>query len=318
MNSVGGYFELELCYHKGFLHDEGVLLNTGRNAFEYVLRSLPCVRHLWMPYYTCSAVLEPVEKLGVPYNFYHIDNSLEIKEIMNLDEGDYLLYTNYFGIKDDYIYKLAEQYGEHLIVDNAQAWFTEPIPGVSTIYSPRKFVGIPDGGIAFCPYETDISQFEQDYSYDRCSHLLKRLDLGAEGGFDDFRSNDSSLSSVPIRRMSKLTRALLSSIDFESIRSSRWRNYEYFDHCLREDNHLPMIDSASFQCPMVYPFWTKDGSLRKKLINKRFFVATYWPNVKEWSKESGLEYELMKNLIPIPIDQRYNIEELSTLIKVIR
>ena len=317
IDSLGGYFELELRHHKGFPHDEGVLLNTGRNAFEYVLRSLPCIRHLWMPYYTCSAVLEPVKKLGVPYSFYHIDNSLEIKESLTLDEGDYLVYTNYFGIKDDYVCKIAEQYGTHLIVDNAQAWFAEPIPGVSTIYSPRKFVGVPDGGIAFCPYETDISQFEQDCSYDRCSHLLKRIDLGAEGGFEDFKSNDLSLSSTPIRRMSKLTKALLSSIDFDYVRSLRRCNFEYLDHSLSEFSILRSIQSFSFQCPLAYPFWTQDASLRKKLIDNKLYVATYWPNVKQWTDRGTIEYELADQLIPLPVDQRYGIDDMKRIIEAV-
>ena len=65
-----------------------------------------------------------------------------------------------------------------MIVDNAQALFAEPIQGVKSVYSPRKYVGIPDGGIAYIEAGLDINQYDRDVSYERCSHLLKRLDLG--------------------------------------------------------------------------------------------------------------------------------------------
>ena len=32
------------------------------------------------------------------------------------------------------------------ILDNAQAYFKEPVPGVDTVYTARKYFGVPDGG----------------------------------------------------------------------------------------------------------------------------------------------------------------------------
>ena len=316
--SIGGYFELELRHHKGFMHDDGILLNTGRNALEYVLRSLPDVNHLWVPIYTCSAVLEPIEKLGIQYSFYHIGQDFELKESLSLQCGEYLIFTNYFGIKDDYVRSLAETYGDRLIVDNAQAWYADPIPGVSTIYSPRKFVGVPDGGIAYCPFSTDISLFELDQSYERCLHLLKRLDLNAEDGYFDFKTNEDRLVGQPIRRMSSLTRALLSSIDFEMIKDIRRRNFNFCNNLLAENNQLALPDRDSYQCPMVYPYWTDDEMTRNKLLNEKVYTATYWPNIKEWTNRGELEYQLMDRLVSLPIDQRCTIEMEKEIINIIK
>ena len=313
--AIGGYFELELPDRGSFLHDDGVLLNSGRNALEYVLRSLPAIKHLWIPYYTCEVVLEPVKKLDIPFSFYHINDKLEIRQPIDLGTSDYLLYTNYFGIKDSYIESLASKYGIHLIVDNAQAWFTDPIPGTSTIYSPRKFVGVPDGGVAYCPNGIDIEQFEQDYSYGRFSHLLKRIDIGPTDGYQDFRENSKSIVNQPIRRMSKLTKRLLRSIDFEQIKNRRIVNFRHLDECLREMNSFSIPPSRSFVCPMVYPFFCLDTTLRSKLIGNRVFVATYWPNVTDWTNGVGLEHELSSCLLPLPCDQRLITDDLQVLIQ---
>lgn len=318
MNSVGGYFELELSNRGGFPHDDGVLLNSGRNALEYVLRVLGDVRYLYVPYYTCDVVMEPIEKLNIPYIFYHINQSLELDVLPRLNNGDYLIFTNYFGIKDEYVKRLAAHYGPQLIVDNAQAWFAEPIEGVSTIYSPRKYVGVPDGGVAFSTKHLDENLFEHDYSFERCAHLLKRIDLSPSDGYADFKATSKKLVGLPIKKMSKLTKTMLTSIDFEEIKSKRIQNYNFLHKHLDVTNlfHLPALNS--FACPMVYPYLVNDASLKQKLIEKQVFVATYWPNVLEWCKPQYLEYELTEKTIFIPIDQRYGKEDMQRVIEVLK
>ena len=315
---VGGYFELELPDFGGFLHDDGVLLNSGRNALEYVLRSLPNVSHVWIPYYTCEVILEPIKKLDLSFSFYRIDERLEIRDSIDLRSGDYLLYTNYFGIKDGYVRHLADRYGPRLIVDNAQAWFADPIPGTSTIYSPRKFVGVPDGGIAYCGSGIDFDQFEQDCSSNRCSHLLKRIDLGPSSGYEDYRENSDYLINQPIRRMSRLTERMLKSIDFAGIMLRRKNNFAFLAERLGKNNCFSLPDSTSFMCPMVYPYLTEDHSLREHLIDNRVFVATYWSGVLNYVKPEMVEYVYVKYLIPLPCDQRYNRETFRQILSTFK
>ena len=318
MKAIGGYFSLELPpVQRSYIHENGIHLNSGRNALEYILKSLPNIQCLWIPYYTCNVILEPLKKLDIPYCFYSINENLELTDEIELGKNEYLLITNYFGIKDIYIKKLAPRYGERLIVDNAQAFFAEPIEGIKTVYSPRKFVGIPDGGIAYMENGLDISELEQDISYDRCSHLLKRLDLGAESGYTDFRVNSHQLMNQPIKRMSKLTWSLLKGIDFDSVKKQRRENFKQLHEALSEINQLHIPDMNTFACPMVYPFYTSDDTLKKQLIENKIFVATYWPNVLDWCKKNMFEYELARKLIAIPIDQRYGQIDISGIIDLI-
>ena len=315
---IGGYFELELVNRGGFSHDDGVLLNSGRNALGYVFRALGDVKHLYVPYYTCDVVMEPIEKLNIQYTFYHISQSLELDVLPTLNACDYLIYTNYFGIKDEYVKHLAEHYGSQLIVDNAQAWFADPIEGVSSIYSPRKYVGVPDGGMAYCQKRIDEKMFEQDYSYERCAHLLKRIDLDPSDGYVDFKTTSKKLAGQSIKRMSKLTKSMLVSIDFDEIKTRRIQNYDYLHKNLSETNrlNLPLLDS--FACPMVYPYLLNDALLKQKLIEKQVFVATYWPNVLEWCKPQDWEYELAEKTAFIPIDQRYGIDDMQRIVEIIK
>ena len=68
---------------------------------------------------------------------------------------------------------------------------------------------------------------------------------------------------------------------------------------------------------MVYPYYTSDNTLKAKLISSKIFVATYWPNVFEWCKSDSLEYNFGEQIIAIPIDQRYGIEDMNRIIKEI-
>ena len=69
---------------------------------------------------------------------------------------------------------------------------------------------------------------------------------------------------------------------------------------------------------MVYPYLTKDGSLRRRLIEERVFVATYWPNVLQWCGEGDQEYRLAERLLPLPIDQRYGRAQMERIAALVQ
>ena len=89
MNPIGGYFSLELTV-KECCHPNALALNTGRNCLEYVLR---CRKYskVFIPYYTCGVVMEPFHKLGVAYEYYHINQQLELAEEITLNGDEALL-----------------------------------------------------------------------------------------------------------------------------------------------------------------------------------------------------------------------------------
>ena len=320
MEAIGGYFELADLVERGeFPHEDGVLLNTGRNALVYILRSIGEVKRVYLPYYTCEVVLEPLKKLNIPYTYYHINTSFEIADELKPKEGEYFIANNYYGIKDAYIEKLAAQYGDHLIVDCAQAFFAKPLPGIKSFYSMRKYVGVADGGVAYLGnlqddlVEVDVMENTDDHD----NHLFKRKQFGAEAGFADFQANEKKLDNQPIRLMSFQTKWLLDHIDYENVIARRRKNYLYLHEALSGMNALRLPNMDTFACPMVYPFKAKNNSdLRKELIENKVFVAKYWPNVEE---QEGFETEsnMAMNVIPIPCDQRYGIEEMDRIINLI-
>ena len=318
--AIGGYFELADLVEGGvFPHNDGVLLNTGRNALEYILRSIGDVKRVYLPYYTCEVVLEPLTKFNIHYTFYHINTSFEIADEIDPQQGEYIIANNYYGIKDAYIKKLTDKYGDKLIVDCAQAFFAKPISGIKAFYSMRKYVGVADGGVAYLGNLPDdlVDVDEMENTDDHDSHLFKRKQFGAEAGFTSYQANEKKLDEQPIRLMSFQTKWLLDHIDYEIVVAYRRENFKYLHEALNGKNELTLPDMGSFACPMVYPFKSNiNRNLRKELIDNKIFVAKYWPNVEE-QNSFETEYDMAMNIIPIPCDQRYGKEEMDRIIKLI-
>lgn len=296
-------------------HKNAIRLNTGRNCLEYILRARG-YKKVYVPYYTCEAVMEPINKLGIPYEFYHIDFHFEIHDRFTLKVDEALLYTNYFGLKQRYVEQLAEKMGTRLIVDNTQAFYARPIKGVDTFYTCRKFFGVADGAYLYTDKMLD-EEFVQDESYDRMAHLLKRIDLSAEQGFADFRKVDDGLDNQPIRKMSKLTQRIMQSIDYEAAAKKRRENYQMLHEVLGKDNNL-VLSIEEDAVPMVYPYLAPIKGLREKLIENKVFVARYWPNVLDWTTKDDIEYLLAYQMQPLPIDQRYGKKELGKIISYLK
>ena len=312
MKEIGGYFGLELGANREY-HDTPLRLNTGRNCLEYILKAKG-YRKIYLPYYICDLILEPLNKLGIDYEFYHVDENLDPVFDKILDKKEVMLCVNYFGLKQKSIERLA-RHNKNLIVDNTQAFFSRPINEIDTFYSARKFFGVADGAYLYTDRITE-TPFGTDVSYDRMAHLLKRIDLSGEDGYSDFRSNDNALMNQPIRQMSKLTRSLLSNIDYEKAKLIREQNFMFMHEALQGRNALK-FDFDLLNGPMVYPLVSPSLDLREKMIGHRIYVSTYWLEVLSRVDAHSVEANFVNYLVAIPIDQRYSQSEMKYILSVI-
>lgn len=317
--AIGGYFELADREAEGNYPVDGVRLNTSRNALEYIIRCLHDCKHIYLPLYTCEAVIEPLKCFpDIGFSFYHINNKFEIADEIKLRDGEYLIANNYFGLKDTYIAELAKKYENRLIVDNAQALFAPVLPGIKAAYSARKYVGVADGGFAVGVDGLDALNYDLDDASEHDSHLLIRKEQGAEAGFKDYQQNECKLDNQPIRRMAYQTQDILLHIDYQNLIAKRRTNFEYLHKTLGSHNQLALPELDTFACPMVYPFiGPANVDLRGKLIANKIFVARYWPNVLDWAKPNDIEFFLTTRLIPLPIDQRYDKEDMDRIITLV-
>lgn len=305
MKSIGGYFELE-CGQTPLYYKDGIYLNLCRSALRYFIRALG-IKKIHIPYFTCPVVEAAILKEGCEVSKYTLTKDL-LPET-DIPTNDFILYNNYFGVLGENVEALSGLY-PNLIVDNAQAFFSSPRARAS-IYSPRKFFGLPDGGV-LRGKDIPIIRLDKGISIDTISHLIKRIELGAEKGYADFVKNDSVLDVYDLEMMSNLTRALMGNIDYENAKEKRLKNFEYLRSHL--DTDFP-ISLSKDDVPLIFPLYLEHGEeVRKRLIDKHIYCAKYWPNVENEVSKSSIEYSLIKNIIAIPIDQRYDIPDMDYIL----
>lgn len=312
IKTIGGYMELEIP--KGFCkYPSLIALNTGRNALEYILR-IKKYKTIYLPYFTCEVLLEPLRKLNIDYRYYKLHEDLDPIIDFELDEHSGFLYTNYFGIKTNTVERLSTSF-KNLIIDNAQAFYSAPIKNVDTFYSCRKFFGVPDGSYIYTPHNIELN-LKMDNSTSRFSHLIKSIDYGIESAYYDYLKNNEVLCNSDIKKMSRLTSQLLGAIDYNYCAKMRRNNFNYLHKYLEKINLLD-INFVYDEVPMVYPLLLADSTIKEQLIQNKIFVATYWPNVFDWTDSDSYEYFLSKNLIALPIDHRYTPTDMRRILTVL-
>jgi hypothetical protein len=313
MKEIGGYFELELSQEKEY-HFRALRLNSGRNALRYITK-VKKPGKIYIPDYVCDSLLESITREKIDFDFYPINEYFEpLIDDSSLDASSFIIYVNYFGVNDRVIDNLSGKY-ENLIIDNAQAFFSRPVKGVPSFYSPRKFFGVSDGGYVYIDTYLE-RQMQADVSCGRYEHLLKRLDLNARTGYQAYRKNEHSFSRRPLKKMSKLTHAVLKSIDYARSKKIRENNFRFLHRTLKGINELE-LSLSTINGPMVYPLLVSKKGLKEILIRSEIYVATYWTEVLNRVKKKSFEYKLTKFLIPLPIDQRYGVDDMKRIINKI-
>lgn len=312
IKEIGGFFELELNKKEEY-HSKAIKLNAGRYCLQYIFKTKKYEK-IYIPYYICNSILQTIIEENLQYEFYNINHRFEPSFDKKINEKECLLYVNYFGINAEIVNKICTKFN-NVIIDNTQAFFEKPILNSDTIYSPRKFFGVPDGGYL---YTDKILQYEleQDLSYSRCEYLLKRIDVSSNKSYDLFKKNEEMLTKYGMKNMSKLTQSILLNINYEQTRDIRNSNFLHLHDNLKNYNELD-ININNINGPMVYPLLIRDDMLREKLINNRIYIATYWNEVENRVNKDSFEYLLLKNLIPLPIDQRYGKNEMNYIVKII-
>jgi len=319
-NTIGGYFELELnsSGENNFLQKrEFYLFQSGRSAFYALLQKLSYVKKVWVPKYICNSMIQPILDNHKIVEFYDINEVFNVKKNINVRRNDIVVIVNYFGIHDINI-TLSNFEEKQIVIDNSQALFSSlKINCLATIYSPRKFIGVPDGGIL----STDIS-IDKKYDFDvnshnRMMHLLHRLDKSAESGRALFELSENSLEDNKPKIMSKLTEKLTNSVNMLPIKKRRYINYSFLNNFLETYNKINGLRIDENVVPMCYPFLTKNSNLRKILYHNKIYFPKYWEEVLSRVSKKSFEFLLVNSLLPIPCDQRYDEKDLKRIISVI-
>ena len=313
---MGGFFGLELPEFNNFPFVESTncaLLNSGRSALACILDNLPRPRRIFIPRFSCDTLREPLA--DIPSTYYGCDETLTPLLPEDAGEDDCIILINYFGLTGNQLLSAAEQFPGQVIADATTALFWTAPPDIPVFYSLRKFIGVPDGGIACAPFPLTVRPGRTELSADSALHLLQRLESGIEKAAPAAQKTEDSLCGKRLL-MSPLTHKLLPSIDFERAAKQRLENYDTLHRALAELNHLPLPEIPDC-APMCYPFVCSIPGLRDDLIDAGIALPLYWPEVIESTDSECTENKLARTLLPLPLDQRYDRNDMKHLLRLI-
>ena len=316
-SAIGGYFELDLPRGNGELYPDALKFQSARAAFTSLLLHLKPKR-IWMPWYNCGSLLEAPDTAKVEVIRYGIDPDLYPARLDGFGRSDHLLYVNYFGVCGEQVARLLNELPrDQIIIDNSHAFYAPPRACLATLYSPRKFFGVPDGGYLVTHHAVQAPAVRDEQSIDRMKPLLIRFAEGPEAGYLASNNARLSLKGQPVRAMSTLTEAMLRNIDYSIALARRNENFNALNGALGAVNRFP-ISTYPPVGPLCYPLLAGRDGLHKWLIDHRVFVPRYWPEVRGPSaSDNDLESMLVQQCVPLPLDQRYNAADMKRVIELV-
>jgi hypothetical protein len=312
MKSYGGYFGLELYEGTHKYHSTPYTFKSGRASLAFILNSIK-PKKVYLPYYCCDSLLEPIKDSKINYVFYSVNPRFEPDQLPVLSNDELFIYVNYFDLKRDYINKLSGLYKEQLIADCTQSYYLKG-NGVSWYFnSCRKFFGVPDGSFLYVPesLEKRISIIKEENKSFIVDHLISRFNGDVNGGYKFSLKNEEYIDSQPIA-MSKLTKYLLSNIDYEIVKKTRQNNYIRLSNLLSRFNTMSLEFDSVNSVPNYFPLMINRAIDMRTFWKDNLFFPYLWEDCLN-RLTNGYEFEkhVASSLIPITIDQRYSCDDMD-------
>lgn len=310
---IGGYIEFEYYHGKEF-HDNAIKLNCSRNALAYLIK-LYGIKKIYIPYFLCDSVLNVCRKYEVEVFYYHIDENFQ-PIIPEVDfSKDWLYVVNYYGQLDNKKIKQFSYSIKNLIIDNVQSFFQSAVINIPTIYNCRKYFGVIDGAYLYSD-KTLEEKFERDISYNNMEYLVGRFEKTASEFYNQYVSNNKRFADESIKLMSAFTENIMHSLDYEQIKRVRTENFRYLHENLKDINKLKLtVPEGAFSYPLLID---NGAEIRKKLQAEKIYIPTLWPDVFNVCNENDLEIKYAKNILPLPVDQRYGKKEMQYICERIK
>jgi dTDP-4-amino-4,6-dideoxygalactose transaminase len=288
-------------------------------------------QRVWMPSYLCPVMLEIVDREKTSVRFYDVDQNLNVASeewMQDIGSGDIIVLIDYFGFPiSREVAQKAKSRGAWILEDACQSLLSAHVGAHSdfVLFSPRKYVGMPDGGILASCCDIALDEIElrpcpKDWWLQTLEAAIGRREFdqwGGERGW--FELNQETESSVPCGRyaMSDLSRTLFSSsFDYSGIAARRRENYSILADELRQLAVRPILplDVVPLGFPIVHP---QRDLLRKALFKQGIYPPVHWA-IGDAVPDSFVDAHcLADRTMTLPCDQRYAEADMRRMGKAI-
>jgi len=274
--------------------------DAAREALKYILLQEQKRAKILLPAYIGyssregSGIFDPVISSGMSYDFYCLDQSLnidirDIAEKIEINKGNILLLIHYFGFKDtnvEIIKKMARRKEMIIIEDFAHAfydfWLHPAINFDYAIFSMHKMFPVATGGALLSnrPIRRQDNEIFNYLSYDIPAIIKKRI--------GNYRMILRGLDRFSIKYDMKILRKRLNG-------------------CV----------------PQTFPLLLRDEKLRDILffeLNDKGFgvVSLYHQLITQIPNSFETEMDISKRILNLPVHQDADEGQLHSMLKVMR
>ena len=307
-----------------FLTEEDLLFVNARSAIAHVVRAVDA-ENVWLPSYLCDALLFGVG-LAKP-RFYAVGSDFRLVDRAALDEvreGDVVVVIDPFGFPyDEEAGTIARERGAWLLEDASQALLTgrERTRADFTVFSPRKFLGVPDGGILRIHSHSELPAPSLQpppaewWLKAFAANVMRRDFDRGHGTRDWFPLGQEVERDAPFGEfaMSELSRALLSSaFDYDEIARRRRENYAHLTDSLGSLAHLGPLPPDVV--PIGFPIAVDERDrVRAALFADEIYPMVHWELGGFVPEEFGESHSLSARMLTLPCDQRYGPDDMNRI-----
>jgi hypothetical protein len=334
---IGGMFGLEAGIASPqsrwpllWFGERHTLLANGRGALTALAQALrPSTA--WLPSYLCGVMALPFTHADIPVRFFPVDARLRVADrswLTSVQPGDMVVFIDYFGFREWVDEGLeARRRGAWVVEDACQALLLRTFCEAAhfAFASPRKFVGVPDGGILVAlgdaPLPTVAEPAPREWWMDALEASVRRAsfdrrDTADRSWFDLFQRVEPG-GPLQACQMSSLSRHLLRhAIPWPEIEERRQRNFRYLAGTLSEFaifDRLP--DGVS---PLGFPIRLANRhTVRTRLFERDIYPPIHWPLAGIVPADYHVSHQLASEILTLPCDQRYAPEDLQEMVDLV-
>ena len=295
--------------------------SSARSALAALLR-FKGTQRIWLPDFCCPALVEAAG--AVEIGWYATTPELDVSLaslVPSLRPGDAVLAIDYFGRapRSEFLDLVSAQRDVLWIEDRAHALNPGlPAWGDIVLYSPRKILGVGDGGlmVSQSPLPDPSSTPTAPLPIAQSQRQRDPDGLRPDRWFPAFRTQEAAFC-VDDGRMSDLTKTVLERADGAAISARRQSNARFLAAAL-EDLALWPTDPIDY-APLAFPICVADrDGVAQALAEQRIYCAKHWTDLPNDPAHFPAAHSLSAHILSLPCDQRYDERDMDRIVTAIR
>ena len=306
---------------------ETLAFANARSAMYALIKHLRS-KHVWLPSYLCPSMPQAVIQAGVEPRYFEVTRHLKIESdsfLQDVQEGDLVVFIDYFGFpSDEAPAEAVKRLGAWVLEDASQALLSAARLQSAdyVLLSPRKFVGVPDGGLLIAKPGRSLPSCEllappDEWLLCAVEAGVGRRHFDVEGiddGWHDRYLRAKSLQPIGAFRMSDISLALLRrAFDWSRIASIRRSNYMRLLYRLHD---LALFQARPPGVPLGSPIKTAfRAQVGVTLIHGNVFRTIHWRLEVRVPSRFDASLERSRTELTLICDQRFAYEEMEAVVE---